>query len=453
MSSFLPTIPKLQIPSGGDSHEEPRLVKSHRLSHSTGQLYPTNPKFLARRLTGQDISNEHHDNNSLAVTSRFEMRQIMEEMSENPRTTNNLESPAHEQTFDGIDLSPEPKRSIFKEEKMDGKRYQEYSRGPQYFNGKLVRHSIVGPTDLFERTQRQVNRVSARDLDNSVRTCTSKDSLSNLSFSTKIGKDNSTVPVTRDGSKKSTFAMQAVTMMKKDAKKPGVTRQELIKEIDNLRGRQDKFYKKIEEQVAHMKPEDRLYFTRQSRCLEKFDKFQDDWEQIFEKTSAKVGRAKTDSVVAKAEDYRERKEIADSLEIIKNRVEKFGTTHWYMTLRKGENESRGAFVKDDMPMSFSSTVVDKSATEVEIIRKPRSMKATLSQASQSVSYGMSFNSGAMTDRISDRTSREYFENKISKALPFLSEVRASAEGVDDMIVLLLSHSYLTCIKRFTARIN
>ena len=146
-----------------------------------------------------------------------------------------------------------------------------------------------------------------------------------------------------------------------------MSKQELVAEIQKLRGRQRDFYTAIDRTAIKMPPKDRLLYTRQERYLQAYDTAQKEWDHTLKKVNSKVGRSKSESVVNKAEGFRERQEAIETLDMVQSEHERFGELAWYMNLRKDSTrpENRGAIAKHDMPNGFQSTRVDRPKSSLD----------------------------------------------------------------------------------------
>jgi len=115
----------------------------------------------------------------------------------------------------------------------------------------------------------------------------------------------------------------------------------------------------IEEQIQH---------GRHDRALEKFTKQQETWEAFRDHASVRTGRHRTDLVVTRTEEHRERKEVMELLDRATPEEEKSGGHSWYHSLR-GEG-SRFITVGNMFSGLHLPIRMHKENYVHEIVRKP-----------------------------------------------------------------------------------
>lgn len=401
------------------------------------KLYPITPSYVAKKISSKELNEDKEDRN---FSPTWKLHQI----SEDPREENlhiPFEKSKRALSVDSEVLAfdlPEIKTSIFQSDLYGSSKFHEHTRGPVYLNGKLLKHSVVGPIDMFERQQKRRNHGNStkqqqQDTDSSFTTF--NESLTNIS---------------RRPNRQPTFSMQAESPLnrsqvgrrtlepkRKDIQEIKVPKDLILTEIDKIRARQNNFYRKIDGLAHGMRRSDMLFFTKEQRCLESFEKTEDRWNKVFEQTNTKIGRSPLQSPAFKAEEHREKIERADEVELLRSREERLGPNFWYLTLRKfpENNEPRGTIITDEFPAAFRKAIIEKRNDSIEFIRKPRRLNGSLNRwASESLmsTYNMS---GSLHNRSSlNRSTEEYFESVIKRGTVGPKQYKPPAESMQDLMV-------------------
>lgn len=412
------TPPKRRLNMSSDPE-----FSSPKTSKSLSRLYKVPPTHVAREIKFEALQDEK---NEYAGTTFNILQKISEDPTEHASQQvlekSHLESDRSET---GRSISQPNGKSIFQAELIHSSKYQEVHKGPIVRAGKLIRHSIAGPTEIFERYHRRKNYFGKQQQQDADSSFTSTESalslyrphrqLSNLTDSSLLT---------------SNMSKKIVEPKHKEFKKEiKVSKEQFFTEIETIKNRERGFYSSMERLSHRMRTSDMLFFTKEKRCLESFEKKQENWKKVFEKTNEKLGRSLTESVAVKADEYREKIEKADTFEIIKTDQERFGTMSWYMTLRKkpGLKETRGAVIINEIPAGFNSAVVDRSLESLEIIRKPKLFNPAMSTRESTRS---TFNS----PKILDRTGREYYESRFQRSHRSISKIKAEPTDPDALVV-------------------
>ena len=392
------------------------------------KLYKVPPTQIAKRVEPDIVLDDNEP--SSPIRNRL-LQQISEDPFEHSPILPPERSGTHTERSEG--LSSPGKKSIFQTEGFQSSKYQEIGKGPTYRLGKLVKHSIVGTQENFERYQRR-RLYFGRPQDADTSSITShNESILGLSKPFRQSSGMSLTDLTP--LKQASTAKKIIESKYKDReihKEVRISKEQLMNEISNVRERQQDFYFNIEETSHHLKTSDKLYFTKEKRCLENFEKTQEKWLRLVEDTNHKLGRSPTESVAVKAESFRAKKEKADAFDIIKEDPERFGTYHWYMSLRKvpGAKEKRGTILTEDFPTAFKSGVLDRPPSSLEIVRKPKQLLNT----TISTTFDTSMNNTLSSPKLSERTAREYYENRFMKNREQINKIKATSTDPDSLMV-------------------
>ena len=399
-------------------HTAVEFTTESSAKRNTTKFYSRPPSYVSRAIPAEQVYDTRAEK-SLILNDRLQY------ISEEP-IEGHLQEPVEKVQEYSIDLGshssdfPLNKSNIFQAEQLDASRFQEHSKGPIYIDGKVVRHSIVGTVELFEKYHRKKLKASKQDTDTS--SMLINDSMVNVS------RTHTRPPsIIRDHPRSSSSGLRRIGESKK--KDTRVPKEQVLAEIDNIKTRQDEFYQRIDRMAQSMKKSDMLYFTKEKRCLENFQKVEEHWDKSFEHTSSKLGRSPHQSVMLGADAYREKKEKAAMFDSMKNEEERFGTNLWYRTLRMppGETDRSTSVAKDDRSGAQRSGAGPLSVdVSVEIIRKPRRPVQAPDESVRSVNR---------SNRISDRSMIEYMNRKLNSRPEFLEQFKTPTADVSDFMVI------------------
>jgi len=305
-------------------------------------------------------------------------------------------------------------RNIFTAEMITSTKYKEQSKGPLFFQGKVLKHTIIGPTDLFERQQ----RIHKKNIQ-SVAPFEQRDSLNDLSLAGKSSKAGvgsfvqdrpSTGNSDRLGSAGSSYSKRFTSLsekkrnIKSDIK---LTKEDLVSQINEAKERQTSFIQDEANKFNKKPLADRLFLTREQRNLAKFEENNEKWQTIVVNIDKKIARKAGESVMLAGEKHRAKKETADALDIIKSDEDKYGSKFWQRTLRKYEDKDKIGEpliiqMSEEPDEAFTSkTDAERPVSTFEIIRKPLLTK-TAAEITKS------------KEKLPGRTEKEYIDSKFQK---------------------------------------
>ena len=404
----------------------------------TPKLYPILPTHIARKVQVEDVLDDKPEKQN---PHQLRLGQISEEPCELNQILNEEYSGYQSKRNDSFSAA---KKNIFSTDSLHSSKYQELIKGPVIRNGKLVRHSIVGTTELFDKQQRKKQSQlhgKHHDTENSF-------SISDLTMSTHRANTHvSNLMPSSSHSRLSPGTSKKIEPVRKEVKKePKVSREQLLELIDQMKERQNKFYYDIDRASGDLKTSDRLYFTKEKRILDRYVDTQDHWDKTIQYANTLLGRSPTESVAVKADEYREKRERAETFEVIKSDEERHGILYWYMALRKfpGLKDVRGAIVQDDLPAGFKTGMLDSSRGPLEIIRKPKSLASILTsprettQITQNTISTIVSNRSSMHPKASERTEREYSMIRMLENQRLIDKVKANLNDGEDLLVLYLN---------------
>jgi hypothetical protein len=117
---------------------------------TTKSSFDMKPAFIARKIEDEDLFGDTVRANVLGLSQINE-----EKINEEDELVNSQVEVSREE--EGKDLHTS---NIFKLDMLSSSKYKEYNRGPVYREGHIIRHSVVGPLEVFERYQKQLKRNS-----------------------------------------------------------------------------------------------------------------------------------------------------------------------------------------------------------------------------------------------------------------------------------------------------
>lgn len=397
------------------------------LSNSkSSQLYPTKPTYVAREIHLEKLP-EHKDDKLFDPSVK--LLQIPEESLRASISLAGEESKRSESMdFDSLKFDASPlKNSIFNSELPANSKLQEQIKGPQFRNGKLLRYSVVGPHEIFEKLQRKKHHLGTSTKYSEVSSTTNTESLTN--FLRNSVRTNSIILDSAAPNNKKLLEAKS-KKVQKDIKIP---KEQVLAEIENIKAKETQFYRLIDGMANRMGTSDMLHFTKEKRCLDQFRKTEERWTKAFEKTGSHIGRSPNQSVLFRAEEFREKKEKVEEIEGLKNDLERLGANFWHLTLRKAAQNKGGSFpfVKDEIPIAFNTSVIYRPRTSVEIIRKPKSLNVSLSNGTLTNPESTSYNTPT---RLSNKTAAEYLEERLTHHWEMPNQYKPSPEEMQDFMV-------------------
>ena len=436
----------------------------------TDKAYKTKPAFIAKKITNEELFGE-----TLALKPvPSELGQIQEKINE-AEDMDNIES--LNEIMEKVDHR-EPK-NIFQTEKLTSSKFKEHDHGPSYHPaGKIVKHSIIGTTENFERYQRTLKRhiplgeslLIISDKDNisfSEKSSMSRvlrpmgsmseinsPALTRMASQTNFARMASQANFTRMASQANLGKVSSPSHLilrrnnagdKKESKKDvRVSSEVLYKKIDEWRRRQ-KSSTESELKVNQRLPlEARILQTQETRILEKFDRIVNNWSDTIEGLNRRVDRKVGKPLMLKGEDYRKKREMAEAIHLAQNDQERLGRAYWKMSLRNhGITDERS---ENDTPLGSSikafNIAPQKPPSTLEIIR--RSSKISTSKSTTSLpsihELKNSLQSSTMNTsefKYLDRTKNEYLMNKTMVLEEKLNKLRPPSIDLDHFNTFLV----------------
>jgi len=154
-----PRLPEIVITKSLEK-PSPSRSKSERSGWTTG-LYKTKPAYIAKKITTDELFGD-----SCKITSAVMLSQINEERAneiDEPNEPSVLGSAVADEEENDVSEIHEP-RNIFQKESLVSSKYKEQGKGPVYNNtGLIIKHSIVGSSEMFERFQRNLKKGAIKE--------------------------------------------------------------------------------------------------------------------------------------------------------------------------------------------------------------------------------------------------------------------------------------------------
>jgi hypothetical protein len=234
-----------------------------------------------------------------------------------------------------------------------------------------------------------------------------------------------------------------------------LNKDQVMAEIQNIKDRQNQENHKEATKHRGLTLNDKNILTKEQRVLQKHNNIAGEWQKTVDTLNSKVGRDGAKSVMLAFDDFRQKKEMAEILDIIKTDEERYGSKYWYKTLRKIDLKSNTANFNsvsgvptnvraatagsiglgslnrpltakalqgNDTPCRIMKTDDERPASMVEYIRKPRLIQ-TPAEATRRV------------EQFPGRTEREYVNSKMSSRKQALKEIRPmEVDGLGELIV-------------------
>jgi len=354
--------------------------------------------YIARKISQDDVCDT-----TIKQSSAMLLSQIKEEKVENIEELSEAQSD-FELTFEG-------NKNIFHTPgTFASSKYKEPTKGPTIVDGQIIKHSIIGPIEFYEKAQQNVEKAqrikALGTLDQESNNSTVDRKFSRAPSSTNSfeeGAGNS-----RTGTATS-FAMKKALMKGrvKDLKEVKIRKEDLLKKFDQLKENEHRFYQYEARRYSNLSYGDRLNQTKEERCLYKFDEANSTWDKNVIRMTQRIGKIPENSVMLRSGHYREKVEMANVLEAGKTMHERFGSRLWPVTLRRDVPNlvKRNHSVAENLSLGFSMIDPIEPKTPLELIRTPlRGSGLSSIDSTKDLSQ----------TRLLDRTSDEYLLTKTSK---------------------------------------
>jgi len=403
----------------------------------TSQIYKTKPAYVATKITAKDVFEETKHATTLVLS------QINEEKN---NETEDLDAfVSFNETIESRRSKEKQLQNLFKKENLVSSKYKEHQKGPNFNrDGQIIKHSIIGSSENFERYQRSLKRLTIRES-----VILSAQELPNFERgATRILKQSGTIlernlspnsQLTQSGlqSKK-----QGAFERKKEVKEVKMAKEDLYSKLDDLRKSQKKFYQEDLSKLRNLPLGDKLHHTKQSRCLEKYENTINSWNTTISSIGQRIKRPANKSVMMRADDFRRKVEEAEIFDLAQTGAERLGSSYWSASLRNPEIDanpvSRGH-------MRFkSSEDLRPLTTTIETIRRPFTNTKSI----------INFPTIGETRTI-DRTKMEYITEKNSIMAKDLRKIRPHViTNIDDLMVIKdFTHHYSHCPNRLKEGTN
>ena len=428
-----PSQPKLSLPDI-TSDSLGRIVYSPKKATWTHRPQKVKACYIAKKINDEDLFGDTFVSKPMATT--LGLSQIKEEKGQDGIEEQEPTSSVDE-SYELGELEPQsPQMNLFKKDTLLSSKYKEHGKGPSYApTGHLVKHSIIGSVEMFERYQRSLKKHMVKE---SVAS-SEKDSMSlpdkspSRSFKTKLSLiDQSHNSSTRLGTQSGLISKKNnPTEKKKESKDIRITKEDLYMKIDQLRKTQSKFYEEEGEKYKCLTLGDQLHHSKEQRCLERYESVTNYWGGVIDQLNTKIRRNAGKSVMLRSDEYREKREEAEAFTLVQTDDEKYGTTLWYMTLRRNgpQDEIGTQRVLQDIPSGFNCPQIVRPPSSLEVIRRSSKFSSTRSTMTLPP---------VTTPRYLDRTKRDYVMEKTTLLQKELRKIKpAFMESVEDFLVLFL----------------
>ena len=136
---ILPELARTPLPREGSPSE--------KSSPGHDNLYETKPKYVAKRLDEDTLFES-------TIKPKEQLEQITEEEPPDSRRV----VVDYDLEYDKFNSKVPETENIFKSEMLHNAKYKEHTKGPVIKDGLILKHSVVGTLDLFEKMERKWKR-------------------------------------------------------------------------------------------------------------------------------------------------------------------------------------------------------------------------------------------------------------------------------------------------------
>ena len=356
---------------------------------STGKKLFSAPKFIASHVPdSKKISEiESHTTKKSTITKPYNINERkpikqIEVIEENPYIFGQIGESDSLADLDQdqnvfIDIQQANSHNIFKQRKQTPN-FSEHNVGPRFNNeGKVIKRSILGNPEVFAKMQSILFKgteqpIVVKDRKTSImRGSTIKDKTVPNQINKSYTSLNSMSSIDETNENKKKKAPQSTISTKKNDNEPGkshyatrIGKDELVQDIEKAEQRQITNTMNDKLLLKTLPPQEKRFFTKEQRILDKFNKTQELWEKKAQIVAKKCNRKVETCVMSQTDEYRLKLETAQTLDLLKNDDEKYGNKYWYITLRDYPKDLR-----PETDTVFKKSRVNFNRNNLEIVRK------------------------------------------------------------------------------------
>ncbi|CAD8203597.1 unnamed protein product [Paramecium octaurelia] len=240
--------------------------------------------------------------------------------------------------------------NIFEEaNNEERKKYIDYTGGPQFEkdkSDKVIKYSVVGYNQflkIHQEKQRQSQRIKKNQ--QNPNQMTTDDSLFDEQPPTRTNQQAQSIILDKQQARK--------TPKKNKVDQQYLSKRDLNKIVKDAE-------KHIQEaQIEREKAEEKLPFhlrnaiSREERAMKKFENVKNQWENVNIQVASNCQREPEQTIMSRADQFRERNQKIQAIELSKGEEEKNSSRYWYLRLRWYDH-------KDDRPQFTLLTQTNKS---------------------------------------------------------------------------------------------
>jgi len=380
---------------------------------------------VSRKINTEEL----YGSSLIKPNNTFDLRQIREEITD--RVGSHDLSDVEDARSEYFNLNS---NNIFQTEILLSPKYKEQEKGPIFRNGQLIKHSVVGPIDSFERSHKTAKKTHLRG---SIAP-TEPTSLTDTSMSKTLIKEpsmkeesslNVRIVTARAGTGLTGSRRYSIRerLAKEPKKETTISKDELLHKINEMKKEEKRFYLNEAIRQEKLPFRKKIEETREERCLNKFSETVTSWHSNISNITSKINRDPMDSVMSRGQQFREKKEQKDMLETVKSDSERLGEHFWHLTLRKyDDQDDKVHCIMKDLPDGFTSVRLNKTTKPFQFIRSP----------TQHVKSAYETTRNPFRTTNLDRTAREYLDERLIKLQKLIKKVNpCDVNNIENLMVM------------------
>ncbi|CAD8088798.1 unnamed protein product [Paramecium primaurelia] len=269
-------------------------------------------------------------------------------------------------------------QNIFQEaENEERKKFIDYTGGPRFENekqDKLIKYSVVGYQQFMKTHQEKLKLDQKRK---------------NKQYTNNGATDESLIEE-QQPLKTSQFSEKIIQQSRKTPKKNRgdqkfLNKRDLVQIMRDTEKRIKEGQKEIEEQERKLPQNVRNAITREERAMKKHEVVKALWENVNIQVSSNCFRQPEETIMARSDQYREKNQMVQALELCKGDDEKNNSRYWYLRLRWYDHkDSRPPFTlltqknSQQSERKFENRLTNRFVTDTEAERLYQQQQFVLS---------------------------------------------------------------------------
>ncbi|CAD8097318.1 unnamed protein product [Paramecium sonneborni] len=268
-------------------------------------------------------------------------------------------------------------QNIFQEaENEERKKFIDYTGGPRFENekqDKLIKYSVVGYQQFLKIHQEKLKQDQKKKKNQNINNGATDESATEEQLPLKTSQFNEKIQQSRKTPKKNRGDQKVFK------------KRDLVQIMRDTEKRIKQSQKELEEQERKLPQNVRNAITREDRSIKKHEVVKTLWENVNIQVASNCFRQPEETIMARSDQYREKNQIVQALELCKGDDEKNNSRYWYLKLRWYDHkDSRPPFTlltqknQQQSDRRFDNRLTNRFVTDTEAERQDQQEQFVLS---------------------------------------------------------------------------